>query len=246
MEPDGTVSPPSAQENTSFPKGASNTWTDGQPAQEAGNVSADQGGRKHDWSKDPTSWGYLLLHNKKVDQFETEVNQDGHCRCFVHRSVVYEKVRHGVRKVEKPTISGFVFLQGTTEFLKRYLRDNYPPLHLVNDRTTHTAAVIPDHQMQPFMQIMKDDPSRVRILLHPIAYYAHGNARLRVLTGVLKGQEGYLVRISRDHKLVMAIGDLTVAVGGVHKEQFEQVDRFLKTGHDPDSSMSVDLSILKI
>jgi hypothetical protein len=59
-----------------------------------------------------------------------------------------------------------------------------------------------------------------------------------VLTGILKGQEGYLIRIARDRKLVMKIGDMVVAVGGVHKEQFEEVKSMLDANcgdpNDPD------------
>jgi hypothetical protein len=78
-------------------------------------------------------------------------------------------------------------------------------------------------------------------LQHPIGHYAEGNVRLRVLTGILKGQEGYLIRIARDRKLVMKIGDMVVAIGGVHKEQFEEVKSIMDADcgdhNDPDRNM---------
>jgi hypothetical protein len=83
--------------------------------------------------------------------------------------------------------------------------------------------------MQPFMQIIKDDPTRIRILLHPIEHYAEGNIKLRILTGILKGQEGYLIRIARDRKLVMKIGDMVVAIGDVHKEKFEEIRDLMRS-----------------
>ncbi len=92
--------------------------------------------------------------------------------------------------------------------------------------------------MQPFMQIMKDDPTRIRILQNPIEHYAEGNVKLRVLTGILKGQEGYVIRIARDRKLVMKIGDMVVAVGGIYKEEFEEVKSMMDADcgdhNDPD------------
>jgi transcription antitermination factor NusG len=159
-----------------------------------------------------------------VVKFEAEVNADGLHRCFVHRSVYYEKAHHGVKKILKPTVSGFVFLQGKTKDLQHYLHDKYQYLHLVNDRNTGSPAVIPDSQMQPFMQIMKDDPTRIRILQNSIEHYAEGNTKVRILTGILKGQEGYIIRIARDRKLVMEIGDMTVAIGGIHQEKVEPAD----------------------
>ena len=81
------------------------------------------------------------------------------------------------------------------------------------------------------MQIIKDDPTRIRILLHPIEHYAEGNIKLRVLTGILKGQEGYLIRIARDRKLVMKIGDMVVAIGGIYKEEFEEVQDLVNSSY---------------
>ena len=223
MKPDGTVTSIIADENGCFPKGKHVTWIDGQSGQGIGRISPEDEKISQKWAEDPASWGYLFIHNKKVDKFEAEVNKEGHCRCFVHRSVFYEKARHGVRKIEKPSISGFVFLQGSTKFLQQYLHEHYPTLHLVKDHNTNVPAVIPDVQMQPFMQIMKDDPTRIRILQNSIDHYAEGNVRIRVLTGVLKGQEGYVIRMAHDHKLVMKVGDMVVAVGSIYKEEFEEV-----------------------
>ena len=241
MKLDGTVTPTIADENSCFPKGKHVTWSDGQSGQGIKRMSSEEENISQEWAEDSTSWGYLSIHNKKVEKFEAEVNKDGSCRCFVHRSVFYEKARHGVKKIEKPSISGFVFLQGSTKYLQQYLHQNFPFLHLVRDCNTGVPAVIPNYQMQPFMQIMKDDPTRIRILQHPIGHYAEGNIRLRVLTGILKGQEGYLIRIARDRKLVMKIGDMVVAIGGVHKEQFEEVKSMLDANYgdlsDPDRNM---------
>ncbi|GAA6528254.1 hypothetical protein LPYR103PRE_02270 [Segatella asaccharophila] len=223
MKPDGTVTSIIADENGCFPKGKHVTWIDRQSGQGIGRISPEDEKISQKWAEDPASWGYLFIHNKKVDKFEAEVNKEGHCRCFVHRSVFYEKARHGVRKIEKPSISGFVFLQGSTKFLQQYLHEHYPTLHLVKDHNTNVPAVIPDVQMQPFMQIMKDDPTRIRILQNSIDHYAEGNVRIRVLTGVLKGQEGYVIRMAHDHKFVMKVGDMVVAVGSIYKEEFEEV-----------------------
>ena len=112
MKLDGTVTPTIADENNCFPKGKHVTWIDGQSDQGIKRTSSEDENISHKWAEDPTSWGYLFMHNKKVEKFEAEVNKDGRCRCFVHRSVFYEKARHGVKKMEKLSISGFFFLQG--------------------------------------------------------------------------------------------------------------------------------------
>ncbi len=66
-------------------------------------------------------------------------------------------------------------------------------------------------------------------MLKPITEYAKGNPLLRITSGIFEGLEGYVVRIDRDRKLVMAVGNMTVAVSGVHKESFEKVEDYDNT-----------------
>ena len=77
--------------------------------------------------------------------------------------------------------------------------------------------------MRPFMRLLETDPERIRFLVHRLEYYAQNNVRVRILTGTLAGFEGYIVRIDRDRRLVMNIGDLTVAIANIHCETFEEV-----------------------
>lgn len=124
----------------------------------------------------------------------------------------------------RPTISGLIFIQGKTKVIKKYLWERFPQYHLVNDCSTRKAAVIPDSVMQPFMRIANTDPSRIRFLVNPLTHYAEGNTLVEIMTGPLTGLQGYIIRIDRDRKLVIGVGDMTVAIGGVHKENFEKVE----------------------
>lgn len=124
----------------------------------------------------------------------------------------------------RPTISGLIFIQGKTKVIRKYLWERFPQYHLVNDCSTRKAAVIPDSVMQPFMRIANTDPSRIRFLVNPLTLYAEGNTLVEIMTGPLAGLQGYIIRIDRDRKLVIGVGDMTVAIGGVHKENFEKVE----------------------
>lgn len=124
----------------------------------------------------------------------------------------------------RPTISGLIFIQGKTKVIKKYLWERFPQYHLVNDCSTRKAAVISDSVMQPFMRIANTDPSRIRFLVNPLTHYAEGNTLVEIMTGPLAGLQGYIIRIDRDRKLVIGVGDMTVAIGGVHKENFEKVE----------------------
>ena len=176
-------------------------------------------------------WGYLFIHNKVAQVFEREMeaynmeHPEAAHRCFVHRSYSYKQRNEwgGVKREYKPTISGLVFLQGYTSDLQAFLKARYPHYHLVNDRCKGTPASISDRVMQPFMTVLRDKPERVTFLRDPFEKFAKDHVKLRVLTGLFKGCEGYIVRIDRDRQLVFNFGNYAVAIRGVHNEDFEEV-----------------------
>ena len=70
-------------------------------------------------------WGYLFMQHMVVEKFQKLISSnrivgDFHPPCFIHRTVSYKRKPSGkgVMKEEKPTVSGLVFLQGTTAELR--------------------------------------------------------------------------------------------------------------------------------
>ncbi len=180
-------------------------------------------------SERPAPWGYLFIHNKQVDRFKqqmdayNEEHPEAAHACFVHYSIRYKKRdnHRGIVKRQIPTISGLVFLQGYTRDLQLFLRENYPTCHLMRNCSTGQPAVIPDSMMQPFMEVVSTHPENVTFLRDPFLKFAQEHVRLRILTGLFKGLEGYIVRVDRDRQLIMEFGGYAVAIRGVHKEDFE-------------------------
>lgn len=183
-----------------------------------------------------TSWCYLFIHHSKVNTFVGRLDRDK-MRYFIHKTVIYQRKKHtrGIQSIERPTVSGLVFMQGTPLILQQYLGLNFPGHHLVNNCSTHLPAVIADNVMQPFMRVLDTSPERIRFLLHPFKYYAGGNIKLRITSGFLAGIEGYVIRIDRDRRLVMDVGGMSVAISGVHCEKFEVVEeeagKYRRAGH---------------
>lgn len=189
-----------------------------------------------DRSQAPVPWSYLFIRNRDAENFSLKAETEGGFKTFVHRTIITDapektsKVKSedqssGKSATEgRPTISGLIFIQGKTKVIKKYLWERFPQYHLVNDCSTRKAAVIPDSVMQPFMRIAGTDPSRIRFLVNPLTHYAEGNTLVEIMTGPLAGLQGYIIRIDRDRKLVIGVGDMTVAIGGVHKENFEKVE----------------------
>ena len=186
-----------------------------------------------------TSWCYMFIHNREAAKFSEYAASEAGFKTFVHRTLNYKKPTEKYGDVEggRPTISGLLFIQGNEKKIKNYLRAYFPQYHVVNDCSTRRTAVIPDMVMQAFMKVSSADPTKIRFMLNPLNHYAKGNTLVRVMTGPMAGLEGYIIRIDRDRRLVMGVGDMTVAIGGVHKEHFEAVEdvaRQLNNSIDPD------------
>lgn len=173
-------------------------------------------------------WGYIFIQHMSAAVFEKNLENrnllgDFKPKCFVHRTVRYKDKPDGkgVVKTERPTVNGLVFLQGATNQLRTFLKLNFPQYYLVNNCSTKKPASIPDSVMQPFMAVMQNEPERLTFMREPFERFAKDHVRLRVPTGLFKGQEGYVVRVKRDRQLVMNIGGFAVAVNNVHNEDFE-------------------------
>lgn len=195
-----------------------------------------------DRSQAPVPWSYLFIRKRDAEYFSLKAETEGGFRTFIHRTIITDasgksekgkqngsaqdrEASNGTTATEgRPTISGLIFIQGKTKVIRKYLWERFPQYHLVNDCSTRKAAVIPDSVMQPFMRIANTDPSRIRFLVNPLTHYAEGNTLVEIMTGPLAGLQGYIIRIDRDRKLVIGVGDMTVAIGGVHKENFEKVE----------------------
>lgn len=185
-------------------------------------------GRNNEGKKyEPVSWCYLFVHHKKVKAFEEQLEKDK-LTYFVHKTIKYvprHRNRGGIREVEKPTVSGLIFIQGDSEKIQDYLDEKMSPHKLCKNCSTGEVATIPCNQMEPFMRVAETEPERLRFLLRPFVYYSKNRTLLRIVTGDYAGLEGYVIRIARDRKLVMDVGGMAVAVAGIHAERFEEVHK---------------------
>lgn len=213
-------------ESRCLPKGINIVGAAGKPAPRVGDVSL-----RKVLDEVALPWGYIFIQHMSAGVFEKRletrhIDGDFKPNCFIHRSLRYRKKPNGkgIMKEEKPTVSGLVFLQGTTLQLRTFLSLNFPQYYLVNNCSTGRPASIPDSVMRPFMALMSTAPQRVTFLREPFVKFAKDHVRLRVLTGIFKGQEGYIVRVNRDRQLIMDLGGYAVAINNVHNEDFEVVE----------------------
>ena len=207
--------------NKRLPKGIHIVGTDNKSVSKVGGISKSE-------EELGAPWGYIFIQHMSAAAFEKNLESrkiEGNFKpkCFIHRTTRYKRKPNGkgVIKEEKPTVSGLVFLQGETNLLRLFLIQNFPQYFLVNDCCTGKPASIPDATMRPFMQIMEEEPERITFLRDPFVKFAKDHVKLRVLTGIMAGQEGYVVRILKNRQLVMDFGGYAVAINDVHNEDFE-------------------------
>ena len=178
------------------------------------------------YAEEREPWSYMFIHHRKVDMVSRILEKKNYT-VFVHRSVVEKREENLLQRSERQTIPGLLFVQGDGEEIQKFLKEAFIGLYLVKDCSRGEIATIPDSVMQPFMQISRVSPTRIRFMPHAFDHYSKGNTLIRITSGVLSGLEGYRIRISRDKCLVTTIGGMTIAIGGIHQESFENLDEYL-------------------
>lgn len=170
------------------------------------------------------SWCYIYVRNSRVKDVLRTLEQK--FNVFVHKTIKYKRVKKRVVKEDVPTISGLIFIQGEATEIQSYLNEYCLGIYLVKDRSNGQPAVIRDKSMQTFIRMSHMSPFRMRLMPHPIDYYSTGHPLVKITSGILEGVEGYQIRISRDKCLITTMGGLTIAIGGVSKENFENIEEY--------------------
>ncbi len=166
------------------------------------------------------SWCYLYV--RRGMEYVTKALTDNF-PTFVHTNIVYHREKKSVSHRERPTIPGLLFVQGEPKVVQAFLIERYPSIRLARDCATNQVAEISDSVMQAFMKTTQIDPTRIRFMQHELEYYAEGHQLVRIVSGPLAGFEGYCIRISRDRCLVTSLGGITISIGHINRETFENI-----------------------
>lgn len=136
-----------------------------------------------------------------------------------------EKLNEGnteMVEVKEEAIKNLIFIQTDQDIMR--LIDSTDGLRCpMIDSMTHRPAIVPDAEMERFMAIVTQRSSDVLILRDSYSKFC-ANQRVRVKAGPFEGMEGYIVRILRDRKLVISLGDMAVAISGIDRSLFEAID----------------------
>ena len=139
---------------------------------------------------------------------------------------VREEISGLAKEIYAPrnVISSLMFVRTTPAKLEYIRKDHYKHLKVYSQPGERTPYVIPDREMAAF-RLVADHFHEGMLILQDEAYtrFREGG-RVRVKEGPFKGAEGYIKRIRKDRRLLVAIeGVIAVATSYIPPENLEPV-----------------------
>ena len=140
-------------------------------------------------------WYALKVFYNRVFELEKQLSQEG-VRSYI--PLLHEDTVAGDKKIRKrkPAVSSLMFIRQSEHYLLE-LQDRMKascPFMAYFDRETKKPAVIPDREMELFMQITSADTPDLEYFSDEAIDYRSGD-KVRVTGGPFKGAEGYIKRI---------------------------------------------------
>ncbi len=142
---------------------------------------------------------------------------------FVPMCVVEEVGEEGLHYVERQLVSSLLFVHCSEEWLVRFrsLRPSEFMWYSKPGDSRHPAP-ISDSEMKSFM-ILTAGGRPVEYLGSTITDFRRGQ-KVRVIGGLYKGAEGYIKRVRRNRKFLVAVtGIAVVAVSYIHPNYLEPI-----------------------
>lgn len=172
---------------------------------------------------DRKGWYYLCVRQGGIGVVERRLGK----RFETYRYHGMREETEGLRTTEKPMyiLSKTLFVHGLLDEITEYIRVWCPSIRLETDCATGLPAYVSEEEMKDFITVA-ESKRPIRLLLNSEAFYWLGNNRVRVVSGYLQGMEGYIIRLNKDRKLVMRMGDKMVAVRLNSDEIWRPVDDY--------------------
>lgn len=131
----------------------------------------------------------------------------------------------GLHYEDKPLVNSLMFIHCCESWLVSFKRQNFQDFMIYRTADSKKPGAIDDEEMRMFMFVTSADNGKN---LH---YFGEDDSsfkmgqKVRVINGIYKGAEGYIKRIKKDRKLIVAVsGVAVVAVSYIPQEFLEKID----------------------
>ena len=132
---------------------------------------------------------------------------------------VVERNNHRITR-EVPLISNLVFIRSTKTEACALANEKGVPIFYLIDKNTRTLMVVPEKQMQQFMQVVDLSPESVSLSEVPFIK----GSKVRVIKGDFVGIEGEMLGMATRTYVILRIGDMMAAKIKVPKGYLVEVD----------------------
>lgn len=167
------------------------------------------------------NWYILYKGKAKKDSLKENLDRVG-INYFIPTSFT-EYYDGGEMKVrEDQVLKNLIFIQTDEKVLD--VANSIDGLkHPYIDHTTNQPASVSNSEMQRFIQFVKARNVNATVLPD---LYSHFRTyqKVRVKAGDFEGAEGHIIRIRGDRKLVISLGEMAVAISGIHHTLLEAIE----------------------
>ena len=185
---------------------------------------------KQDSEQEPMNWYAIRAFKRKVMGIKQDFEKKN-CKTYMAmRNVAYEE--NGLLKhKDEQIIPQLLFVCCPEKFLELYKKEHDKDFmiyrHKVLDKggfPVLAPAPIPEEQMKTFMFITStENGQNVDYYADVMPHFEEGE-RVRVKEGIYKGLEGFVKRIKRDRKLLVALeGIAVVAISNIPMSYLEKL-----------------------
>lgn len=139
--------------------------------------------------------------------------------------VLVKKNRRMVRNLV-PVIHNLIFIKSIRsqlDALKQEIEGTIPMRYMM-DKSTHRPIIIPEAQMRSFIAVAGNVDEQLLYLDDHIDSVLEKGCRVLVKGGVFSGVEGVVLRIKRDHRVVVSIrGIIAVATAFISPSLLQKI-----------------------
>ena len=144
---------------------------------------------------------------------------------YVPMQTVEKYDQSGLHYEEKPLVNSLMFIRCKESWLISFKKDNPQDFLFYQSADSKRPGPIDDEEMRMFMFVTSADHGRNLHYFGEDSSIIKMGQRVRVTAGIYKGAEGYIKRIKKDRKLIVAVsGVVVVAVSYIPIQYLEIIE----------------------
>ena len=170
-------------------------------------------------------WYALRVSYSRELKVQDKLNSLG-IRTFVPMMWKRKEVEGKVVKTLVPAVNNLCFAYSTRERLREFISSygEKSPVHFIWNRATRNPVIVPERQMNDFMQVASTMDEDLIYLTEISAKLREGQT-VRVKNGPLAGITGKIVRIRKSRRILVELpGTLAIASTYVRMEDVEVLE----------------------